>query len=89
MQFQCVQVAVMIEVVERLSHWALGKVAVVRRWESYCTVLIRLSILFIMIIDPTSHEHNLEPGRACVRWPRTQGTRHMDPRSSASRILPW
>jgi hypothetical protein len=30
----------MIEVVKRLNHWALGKVAVVRQGESYCTVLM-------------------------------------------------
>jgi len=33
-------VVVVIEVVERLSHLALDKVTVVRRGESYCTVLM-------------------------------------------------
>lgn len=40
-------VVVIIEVVERLSRWALGKVAVVRRESRYCTVLMHFPILFI------------------------------------------
>jgi hypothetical protein len=81
-----VLVVVVIEVVERLSHWALEKVAVhvVRRGESYCTVFMPFSLLNLPHTNTTLNraEHAL-----AADTPRTQleVRRHMDPRSSASR----